>query len=116
MDREQALRLYDEGREALGRADLHAAVSKLQRSVAILPTGPAVAALGESLLALSRYGEAIVHLTAALAMGAEAPRRGLLRTAEALAVAGTCHLLRWATVLVPLRVKSTAGQRFRRRH
>lgn len=70
MDRERALALYDEGRAAMERSDLYTAVAKLRESVAILPTAPSVAALGESLLGVSRYGEAVVHLTAALGMGA----------------------------------------------
>src|SRR5215471_9497649 len=73
MDQERALRLYDEGRAAMARSDLQAATAKLQQSVALLPTAPSVAALGECLLATSRYGEAIVPLAAALGMGAGGP-------------------------------------------
>jgi tetratricopeptide (TPR) repeat protein len=83
MDRERALALYDEGRAAMARSDLYTASVKLRESVAILPTAPSVAALGESLLGLSRYGEAVVHLAAALQMGANAPS---VRTALATAL------------------------------
>src|SRR5262245_60454565 len=78
MDRERALQLYDEGRAAMARSDLQTAVPKLQQSVALLPTAPSVAALGECLLRVSRYGEAVVHLTAALGMGASGPAMRVL--------------------------------------
>src|SRR5262245_59871603 len=73
MDRdggqERALVLYDEGRAAMKRGDLHTAAAKLRASVRLMPTGPSLAALGESLLGLYLDAEAVVHLSAALGMG-----------------------------------------------
>jgi len=60
------------------RRDLKTAVAKLSESVAVLPTAPSVAALGESLLGLCRNGEAVVHLSAALQMGAGGSRARML--------------------------------------
>jgi Flp pilus assembly protein TadD len=68
-----ALALFDQGCAAQARGDLVVAVEKLREAVALGPTAPALAALGESLAGLSRHAEAVVHLAAAVGLGGGRP-------------------------------------------
>jgi tetratricopeptide (TPR) repeat protein len=65
----RALTLFDEGSAHLRRGEHALAVDKLTASVAIAPTAPSLAALGQSLFCSARYAEAVVHLAAAVGMG-----------------------------------------------
>ena len=80
----RALRFFDEGSGHLRRGEYALAVDKLMASVALAPTAPSLAALGESLLGSARYPEAVVHLAAAIGMG---DARSTIRTLLASAIA-----------------------------
>ena len=80
----RALALFDQGSAHLRRDEHALAVEKLTASVALAPTAPALAALGQSLLRSARYPEAVVHLAAAVGMGdARSTMRALLASAIA---------------------------------
>jgi hypothetical protein len=83
---DEALALFDEGRTCMSCGDHALAVEKLKRAVALAPTGPSLAALGQSLFVSERHAEAVVHLAAALEMG---EARSTLRIMLARAIANT---------------------------
>jgi hypothetical protein len=82
---DEALALFDEGRAATARGDHALGVEKLQASVALSPTAPSLAALGQSLKRVGRSTEAVIHLAAAIGLGDTSPA---VRTALAIALAG----------------------------
>jgi len=82
MDRhDESTRLYEEARSRMAAGDMTKAISLFQQSVSLYPHFKSLELLGECLLELERFSEAVVPLAAATALNRQVRAPGLLAQA-----------------------------------
>ena len=86
-DSDDSQSLYYQGREAMDRGDLQAAVDLFQQSIDLFPHFKTLELQGECLLTLERPTSAIIALAASATLGAR-PFRALYLLAQALVQIG----------------------------
>lgn len=68
-DYDEGLHLYNDGRSAMEAGNYQLAVKKFEESIRIAPHFKTLESLGECLLLLNQFTEAIVYLAAAVGLG-----------------------------------------------
>ena len=86
-DSDDSQSLYYQGREAMDRGDLQAAVDLFQQSIDLFPHFKTLELQGECLLTLERPSSAIIALAASATLGSR-PFRSLYLLAQALVQIG----------------------------